>query len=157
MFLVKSNPQLNKSSFEFVENGEYPYFTRTVFNNGFLGYVKYLDEKHKIKGNSIAVGLIAMHFFYMEKDFYAGQFTKTIYPKFENFNKNIAFYFIALLNANKEKFLKDFVVKDFEKDFCNTLIPLPLNDDNQLNFELVQNYIKKIEKTMAKSVNLYQN
>ena len=146
LFSVKPNPQLNKDSFEFAENAEYPYFTRTVFNNGILGYVKYLDEEHKIKGNSIAVGLIAMQFFYMEKDFYAGQFTKTIYPKFENFNKYIAFYFISLFNANRQKYLKDFVVKYFERDFTNTYISLPIDSNGNPNFALMENFIKNIQK-----------
>ncbi|TXK56399.1 restriction endonuclease subunit S, partial [Campylobacter helveticus] len=145
LFSVKSNPQLNKNSFEFVENGEYPYFTRTVYNNGILGYVKYLDEEHKIKGNSIAVGLIAMHFFYMQKDFYAGQFTKTIYPKFKGFNKNIALFFTALFNANKKQYLKNFIVKDFEKDFLNTNILLPIDSKGNPNFALMESFIKNIE------------
>lgn len=155
LFSVKSNPQLNKDSFKFTENAEYPYFTRTVFNNGILGYVKYLDEEHKIKGNSIAVGLIAMQFFYMEKDFYAGQFTKTIYPKFENFNKYIAFYFISLFNANRQKYLKDFVVKNFEKDFTNTSISLPINSSGDIDFTFMETFIKAVEKEAIKSVVLW--
>lgn len=146
LFKIKSNPQLNKNSFEFLDGGEYPYFTRTVYNNGILGYVKYLDEEHKIKGNSIAVGLIAMQFFYMEKDFYAGQFTKTIYPRFDNFNKNIAHYFIAILNKNKNKYLNDFIVKYFERDFKNTMVSLPVNKKGMPDFELMENFIKQIEK-----------
>lgn len=156
LFSVKSNPQLNKDSFNFTENAEYPYFTRTVFNNGILGYVKYLDEEHKIKGNSIAVGLIAMQFFYMEKDFYAGQFTKTIYPKFENFNKYFAFYFISLFNANRQKYLKDFVVKNFEKDFTNTSISLPINSSGDIDFAFMETFIKAVEKEVIKSVVLWK-
>ena len=71
LFEIQSNPQLNKDSFNFSNNGKYPYFTRTVTNNGILGYVDYLDEKHKVKGGCLAVGMIAMQFFYMEDDFYA--------------------------------------------------------------------------------------
>ena len=157
LFFVKSNPQLNKSSFEFAENAEYSYFTRTVYNNGILGYVKYLDEEHKIKGNAIAVGLIAMQFFYMEKDFYAGQFTKTIYPKFDNFNRYIALYFTALFNANQNKYLKNFVVKDFEKDFTNTKILLPLDSKAQPDFAFMENFIKDIETNHAQKIlNYYQ-
>lgn len=39
LFEIKSNPQLNKNCFIFSDNGKYPYFTRTVTNNGILGYV----------------------------------------------------------------------------------------------------------------------
>lgn len=155
LFLVKNNPQLNKSSFNFLKNGEYPYFTRTVFNNGILGYVDYLDEEHKIKGNSIAVGMIAMKFFYMKQDFYAGQFTKTIYPKFDNFNDKIAKYFISIFNKNSPLYLKNFVVKDFEKDFTNTTIKLPITKNGEIDFDFMENFIKAISKECIKGVDSY--
>lgn len=155
LFLVKNNPQLNKSSFNFSKNGEYPYFTRTVFNNGILGYVDYLDEEHKIKGNSIAVGMIAMKFFYMKQDFYAGQFTKTIYPKFDNFNDKIAKYFISIFNKNTPLYLKNFVVKDFEKDFTNTTIKLPITTNGEIDFDFMESFIKAIQKECIKGVDSY--
>ena len=155
LFLVKNNPQLNKSSFNFSKNGKYPYFTRTVFNNGILGYVDYLDEEHKIKGNSIAVGMIAMKFFYMKQDFYAGQFTKTIYPKFDNFNDKIAKYFISIFNKNTPLYLKNFVVKDFEKDFTNTTIKLPITANGEINFDFMESFIKAIQKECIKGVDSY--
>lgn len=157
LFEVKSNPQLNKNSFKFSQNGEYPYFTRTVFNNGILGNVEYLDEEHKIKGNSIAVGLIAMQFFYMEKDFYAGQFTKTIFPKFEYFNKNIAMFFIAIFNANKQKYLKNFIVKDFVKDFSNTAIILPTYENSEIAFDFMENYILNLKNQANKFIQSSKN
>jgi hypothetical protein len=82
LFDVINNPQLDKENFVFSKSAEYPYFTRTENNNGILGYVEYLDEKHKIKGNSLTVGMISMRFHYMQHDFYSGQFTKTLIPKF---------------------------------------------------------------------------
>lgn len=146
LFKVKSNPQLNKNNFIFNKNAKHPYFTRTVYNNGIFGYVEYLDEKHKIQGNSIAVGLIAMHFFYMEKDFYAGQFTKTIYPKFIEFNKNIALFFTSIFNTNSKVYLKEFIVRDFEKDFLKTKISLPITPDKKPNFSLMESFIKNLEQ-----------
>lgn len=94
-FTVKSNPQLDKEIFTFSEFSKYPYFTRTVFNNGIYGYVDYFDDAHLIKGNSIAVGMMGMQFFYMAHDFYAGQFTKTLFPKFNGLDADIALYFIV--------------------------------------------------------------
>ena len=154
LFEVVSNPQLNKESFHFSDNGEYPYFTRTVLNNGITGYVDYLDEKHKIKGNSLAVGMLGMQFFYMEKDFYAGQFTKTIYPNFNNFSKNIAQYFIGWLNK-KQKFYQGSLVRDFEKLFKGTNILLPINENGEIDYEFMENFIKAIEKLVIKDVVLW--
>jgi len=39
-------------------------------------------------------------FFYMDRDFYAGQFTKTLVPTFKGFNEAIAKYFIAWFNKS---------------------------------------------------------
>ena len=144
LFEVSSNPQLNKDSFVFIESREYPYFTRTVLNNGIAGYVEYLDEQHKIKGNSIAVGMLGMQFFYMEKDFYAGQFTKTIFPKFSYFNRKIALYFISLLNKN-QKIFQSVLVKNFEKTFNETKFILPYMNDN-LSFSYIEKFIEEVER-----------
>ena len=154
LFKVVSNPQLNKESFHFSDNGEYPYFTRTVLNNGIAGYVDYLDEKHKINGNSLAVGMLGMQFFYMEKDFYAGQFTKTIYPKFDNFNKDIAQYFICWLNK-KQNFYQSHLVRDFERLFNETKILLPISENGEIDYKYMENFIKAIEKLVIKDVVLW--
>lgn len=144
LFDVKSNPQLNKSSFKFSNTSKYPYFTRTLFNNGVLGYVDYLDDEHKIKGNSIAIGMMGMKFFYMKNDFYAGQFTKTLYPKFNNFNEKIAMYFISLLNKLSPK-LKSVLVRDFDNVFYDSDILLPVVN-NEISFKFMEDYIKEVQK-----------
>lgn len=97
-------------------NGEYPYFTRTTNNNGILGYVEFKDNEHLIKGNSIAVGMMAMKFFYIKSDYYSGQFTKSLHPKFEGFDENIAQFFISIFNMYSE-YLKAQLVRDFEKNY----------------------------------------
>lgn len=143
LFEIKANPQLDKSDFKFSKNAEYPYFTRTEKNNGICGYVEYLDEEHKIKGNSLAIGMIAMKFFYMEHDFYAGQFTKTAFPKFEGLDKTIAQYFIALLNKHQDIF-KRYLVGDFEETFKNTKIEVPYKN-NKIAFDFIKDYIKEVQ------------
>ena len=153
LFSVTSNRQLNKDSFRFLDNGEYPYFTRTVLNNGIAGYVDYLDDEHKIKGHSIAVGMLGMQFFYMDKDFYAGQFTKTLYPKFSVFSQRIAQYFIVLLNKN-QKIYQGGLVRDFENLFNKTTLLLPIKD-GEIYYEFMENFIKAIEKLVIKDVVLW--
>lgn len=149
LFEVKSNPQLNKESFVFSSVGKYPYFTRTVMNNGILGYVEYLDEEHKIKGNSLAVGMLGMQFFYMKSDFYAGQFTKTVYPKFDNFNEKKALYFIVLFNK-LQKLLQGVLVRDFERTFYASKISLPTKN-NQPDFAFMEEYIHVLETYLQAS------
>ena len=156
LFDIKANPQLDKGHFNFNEGSVYPYFTRTEKNNGILGYVDYLDEEHKIKGNSLAVGMIAMQFFYMEHDFYAGQFTKTAFPKFKGFNKTVALYFIAALNKHKGIFQR-VLVGDFEETFKKSIIEVPyLNNEIALDF--IEEYIKNVQILRIKRLgNEYQS
>ncbi len=145
LFDVKSNPQLDKSSFVFTEENEnsYPYFTRTVFNNGIAGYVKYFDEEHKISGNSIAVGMLGMQFFYMEKDFFAGQFTKTLFPKFNVMNKKIALYFIVMLNKYQGE-LQSVLVRNFKQQFDKIKMSIPVRGCN-IAWDYMIKYIEELE------------
>lgn len=149
MFSIKSNPQLNKDSFNFSKNGAYPYFTRTVTNNGILGYVDYLDEEHKVKGKCLAVGMIAMQFFYMEKDFYAGQFTKRAVPIKFSLNQKRAIFLSIVLNKHQKTF-QNLLVRDFEKTFEKVKVKLPIKND-EIDFEFMDSFITTLEaERMAK-------
>ena len=139
LFKVESNPQLDKYNFTFSNTSKYPYFTRTVFNNGIYGYVDYYDDVHLIKGNAIAVGMMGMQFFYMKSDFYAGQFTKTLYPLFKDFDEDIALYFISILNLYQNR-LKGELVRNFESYLLSQKVLLPTIHNN-LDFDFMRSYI----------------
>ena len=154
LFEVINNPQLDKENFTFSESAEYPYFTRTENNNGILGYVEYLDEEHKIKGNSLAVGMISMRFHYMHHDFYAGQFTKTLIPKFQGFNEKLAMYFIGILNKHSE-YYQSFLVRHFKDKVSETVVALPVIESpvpnheytiNDIDWQSIQSSITKLEQ-----------
>jgi hypothetical protein len=153
LFEIKGNPQLNKEYFTFNEGAKFPYFTRTAFNNGILGYVDYLDEDHKIKGNCLAVGMIAMQFFYMQKDFYAGQFTKRAIPKSFRLTQRIATYFISLINKNQQRF-QSVLVRDFEKEFNKTIIQLPIKN-GKIDFDFIESFIFELEKERINELKAY--
>ena len=94
--------------------------------------------------------MIAMQFFYMQHDFYAGQFTKTASPKFDKFNKIIALYFITAINKHKEIF-KRVLVGDFEATFKNKYIKVPYKD-NSIAYNYIEEYIKEIEIIKIKNL-----
>lgn len=153
LFVVQNNPQLDKDHFVFSENANYPYFTRTENNNGILGYVEYLDEKHLVKGNSLAIGMISMRFHYISHSFYAGQFTKTAFPKFDCFNETIALYFISLL-GKFQKMYQDVLVRDFEQKFYDSFITLPTLDGG-IAFDYMESVIRELENERIIKVNAY--
>ncbi len=137
----------------FSEYGEYPYFTRTIYNNGILGNVNYLDEEHKIKGGCLAVGMISMQFFYMEKDFYAGQFTKRAIPKTFYMNPSRAKFFISLLNRYGEQF-KNVLVRDFEESFTSSKISLPTRN-GAIDFDFMETFIAELEAQRIAELEAY--
>ena len=163
LFDIVSNPQLDKANFVFSESAKYPYFTRTENNNGILGYVEYFDDAHKIQGNSLAVGMISMKFHYMWHDFYAGQFTKTLIPKFKGFNETIALYFIAELNK-KSSYYQGYLVREFVEKVRNTVISLPIiesfNPDHKytiddIDWNYMQEQIAELERERIAQLELY--
>lgn len=154
LFSVAGNPQLDKESFTFSEKSSYPYFTRTVFNNGIYGYVDYYDDKHLVKGNSIAVGMMGMQFFYMAHDFYAGQFTKTVFPKFEGFNWRIALWFISWFNKSSRWYL-GLLVREFENAFLETEISVPRNANGSLALAYMESRIREIEDSRIREMEAY--
>lgn len=153
MFEIKGNPQLDKGNFIFGEESEFPYFTRTEFNNGILGYVDYLDEEHKIAKGCLAVGMIAMKFFYMEKDFYAGQFTKRAVPRSFTLTPRTAAYFISILNKNQRVF-QNTLVRHFESVFNKTKIKLPTKN-GEIDFAFMESFIAELEAERIAELEAY--
>lgn len=154
LFDVINNPQLDKGNFVFNESAEYPYFTRTEHNNGIFGYVEYLDEEHKISGNSLAVGMISMKFHYMQHDFYAGQFTKTLIPRFQDFDEKIALYFMAILNKHSA-YYQSYLVRHFKDKVSETVVSLPVIESNEyghkyttddIDWPFIRNCIAELEQ-----------
>ena len=163
LFRIINNPQLDKESFVFSDSAVFPYFTRTENNNGILGYVEFLDEEHKIQGNSLAVGMISMKFHYMPHDFYAGQFTKTLIPTFEEFDEKIALFFIGILNKHSS-YYQSYLVREFISRVKNTVCDLPVipnsNPDHEytvddIDWQYIRDYITKLSLDCLTELDAY--
>lgn len=143
LFSVRMNPSLNKDSLTFSSNGKYPYFTRTVNQNGIAGYTHYYDDEHLMPGNVLVVGMMGMRFFYMDTSFYAGQFTRSIIPNkklFTKFNAKIALYFTTILNKYSELYKGD-LVRNFEELFNSSILELPVDSEGKLDLDYIEKYI----------------
>ena len=80
-----------------------------------------------------------MQFFYMDHDFYAGQFTKTAFPKFDGLNWRIALWFISWFNKSSKWYL-GLLVRDFEKE-----THINLNIEKQLDIKQFETKEKDYE------------
>jgi len=154
LFTVVGNSSINTPK-DIKQIGKYPYFTRTVENNGVRGYTDIFDESKIIAGNVIAVGLMGNKFFYMSDDFFAGQFTKRLVPKFE-LNPILALYFTTYLNKNNWVFDPS-STSSFDERFYDLKIELPINNSNTPNYSTIEDALKNIKRRQKKILQSYLN
>jgi len=93
-----------------------------------------------------------MQFFYMAKDFYAGQFTKTLIPLFE-LTPKIALYFISQFNKQASLYLSG-LVRNFERLFCTSQVIIPVQN-NQIAFDFMESYISELEEERISELTAY--
>lgn len=107
--------------------------------------------------------MISMKFHYMQHDFYAGQFTKTLIPKFQGFNEKLALYFIAILNKYSE-YYQSYLVRDFNDKVSETVVSLPVIESSESNhkytvddidWQNMQDYIAKLEQCRLTELDTY--
>jgi len=92
-----------------------------------------------------------MQFFYMQHDFYAGQFTKTVFPKFKGFDEPVALFFTSLFNKGRNQFLKG-LVRDFKRLFDDYEVNLPIDSNGNIDLSFVRSFIRGTMKLAIQSV-----
>lgn len=109
-------------------------------NNGIDGYYK----KFNCKKNVICSGGDAsgMYSTYQKENCWVLDSSRILEPKFENFNKYIAFFFITLFNKNMIKF--SYGQKANPKKIENIIIKLPVDNKGNPDWEYMENYIKSL-------------
>ena len=89
----------------------------------------------------------------MEKDFYAGQFTKRIIAKSFTLNRRLATYFSSLINKHQSIY-QNVLVRNFEKEFNNTKIQLPTKK-GKIDFGFMESFIDEIEAKRISKLKSY--
>ena len=59
---------------------------------------------------------------------------------------------LSLFLIKKSKDFQSVLIRDFVKEFNNTEITLPVNSDNQINYPLIETYIKATQKLVIKDL-----
>lgn len=94
-----------------------------------------------------------MKFFYMEKDFYAGQFTKRVIPKSFRLNRRLALFFTSLLNRFAPVF-QSVLVRNFESTFCEQTVTLPTKN-SKIDFDFIEEFVAELEATRLAELEAY--
>ena len=102
-----------------------------------------MDDKHKIGGDCLAVGMMGMQFFYMDRDFYAGQFTKRAVPLGFTLTPRLAQFFISILDKHIPIF-KSGSVRQFTSTFTSIPVTLPVVGD-KIDFNSMEYFLAELE------------
>ena len=125
------------------EAGQYPYIVRMGTNNGQKGYInentKYLND-----GNTISFGQDTATVFYQEKPYFTGDKIKILKPKFHEFCKNNAQFFIAAMNLAFRSF--SWGSSSFNMEIIKDVkLTLPSTPDGKIAFAFMESFIAELE------------
>ena len=132
---------------------EYDYVTRTSNNQGISRMTGFVNQSNINEAGGWSLGLLQMDFFYRNRPWYAGQFIRKIEPKIELPESSIPF-FTTVLNRLKPKLLS-VLVRNVDDLFRNSLISLPITDNNEIDFEFINNFVTELEAECVREMDVY--
>ncbi len=149
LFEIRSSKKkFNANAIKF--GGKFPYVARGSNNNGIRGYITE-SEQFLNDSKTISFGQDTATIFYQEKQYFTGDKIKILTYKYGELNQELACYLISCMKKEFEKF--SWGQNSFNENIIkNIFIILPVNSNNEIDFEFMENYIKVIEKLTIKSV-----
>ncbi|MBQ8615556.1 MAG: restriction endonuclease subunit S [Clostridia bacterium] len=135
-----------------LENGKYPYVVRMNSNNGQNGYISE-PEEFLNDGNTISFGQDTATMFYQEKPYFTGDKIKILKPKYVEFNKKNAQFFLTALRKTFSSF--SWGTSSYNVDIIEgQKVFLPVLS-NEIDFDYMETLISAIQKLVIKDVVLY--
>lgn len=131
------------------EDGRYPYIVRMGTNNGQKGYINE-DTKYLNDGNTISFGQDTATVFYQEKPYFTGDKIKILKPKFPEFCKSNAQFFIATMNLAFRSFswgsssFNTEIIKDVK-------LTLPSTPDGEIDYGFMDSFVAELSAYLAVS------
>ena len=136
------------------ENGIVPLVSNSSTDNGVMGFSS-LEANNK--GNTLTCSdttLGADTMFYQENDFIGYQHIQNLVPKFERFNKLIAFFIISSCRlSTQNKF--DYGNKFNRENMRATAISLPITPENKIDFDFMEAFISELEEERISELAAY--
>jgi len=153
IFEIKSyKKRFDANKVTITETGK-PYIVRTSKNNGLRGYINE-DAKYLNDGNTISFGQDTATVFYQEKPYFTGDKIKILKPKNAKFKKSNALFFIASMTKSFGSFTwggSSFNVTVIG----NQPIDLPINNQKQPDYKIMETLVSAVQKLVIKDVVLY--
>lgn len=142
---IKNSKAYHKKNLETYDDSDFPYITRTTNNNGLKQFVEYETDYEKNPGNTIVFSAEAYTFFYQPHEYITGN--KMYYIKDKHFNKYVGLFLVGLLNNymhEKYSYNRGLTATRFKRES----ILLPVNNENEPDYEFMEEYAKYKEKEL---------
>ena len=151
LFEIKPSKHYNITNDLLFENDwVVPIISNTNVRNWVMWYSNYdsLNEWNILTCSDTTIWADTM--FYQENAFIGYSHIQSLIPK-GKFNKLIAMYIISLVRKVTWK-TYSYWTKFNRKAMWNTQINLPVNSDNQINYNLIETYVKATQKLVIKDL-----
>lgn len=156
LFDINSGSKLDRKDVMLFTGNDYNYIGRTGDNNGIIGHCGYIDIKGKQPypaGNlTVALGGTVGATFVQTKPFYTSQNVDVLSPLY-NMSNNIKMFIATCIykesQLNYSAFIKE-LNAHIKKDFY---IKLPVDSNNQPDWQYMDKYINKIVIQAHKNLN----
>ena len=129
----------------FHKNGTTPVVTNTSENHGRSGFSLLQPTEANIITFSDTGTKSPDSFFYQEGEFIGYAHVQGMYPYDKKWSKKSLLYLIALLK-NKTAGIYDYSTKMTREDILNLRIALPIDADNNIDFDYMEKYISELEE-----------
>lgn len=153
--IMSTKKKINANTITF--GGKYPYVARGENQNGIRGYINF-DENYLNPEKTISFGQDTATMFYQPKAYFTGDKIQvfSLNNKYGKLNENVALYLIAAVKRALVNFA--WGQSSFALEAISELnITLPIDNNNQLHLDYMENYIRAIEKLTIKDVVEYKD
>jgi hypothetical protein len=138
LFKVAGTKTTKIDDLEEYGTGNFPYITTQSTNNSVAGFYDYYTEQ----GNVLIIDSAVTGFCsYQEKEFSASDHVEKLESKFP-MNKYIGLFISTIINSESYKYT--YGRKFNQKRIKNTIIQLPVDNQNNPDWQFMENYIKQL-------------
>ena len=155
IFDIKTTKSANKNNIEFDKNGEYDFIGRSSVNYGIQGKVNKMAYEPNDKDTFSLVQVGESCLLYREKEWYASQNIFILKSNDVNINKN-HLYIQGAISKKLEPYKEAYTYPTLA-DVRTMGIHLPVDKQEQIDYEYMDNYIQAIKKKTIAGVVKYKD
>lgn len=151
--ILSYKKRFDANKVEILEIGGHPYIVRMGGNNGQKGYIDE-NEQYLNDGNTISFGQDTATMFYQEKPYFTGDKIKILSPKYKQFNKSNAQFFLASMRRTFQNF--SWGTSSFNVEtLANQSVFLPITSSGSIDFAFMENFLRELEEERLRELAAY--